>query len=381
MTLTAQQQAISIPDAEKLFVSLELSVSKWKAAISDGKRPAKIVTVEAGDIGGLLGKARKLAEKMGLGPTCPILVCQEAGRDGFWIHRQLCAEGVTSLVVDSSSIEVSRRMRRTKTDRLDALKLVQMLIRHDRGEKVWSVLRPPSVEQEDLRVLHRERATLVQEIQREANRIRSCLARHGINGLTMSERLPVDALRDWAGNPLPSYATAMLKRNLARYKVLKAQLRDVEQQQQQMLKTEGDGAETSSVAKAKMLMNLKGIGRHGSWLLAFEFFWRTFRNGREVGSAAGLTGSPYLSGNGGHDQGISKAGNPRIRGLAVELAWMWLRYQPQSALSQWFQRKWGNGTSRSRRVGIVALSRRLLIALWRYVDQGLVPEGASLKAA
>jgi len=381
MTQAAQQQAIATPDRNKLFVSLELSTSKWKAAVSDGRRAAKVFTCEAGDIGGLLSKARKLAAKMGLEATCPILMCQEAGRDGFWLHRQLCKEGVTSLVVDSSSIEVSRRLRHTKTDRLDALKLVQMLIRHDRGEKVWSVVRPPSVEQEDLRILHRERATLTKELQREANRIRSSLATHGIKGATISERLPVDALRDWAGNPLPTHEAARLKRELERFKVLKAQLRDVEQQQQQMLNAEGDGAAGSSIEKAKMLMNLKGIGRHGSWLLAFEFFWRTFHNGREVGSAAGLTGSPYLSGNGGHDQGISKAGNPRIRGLAVELAWMWLRYQPQSALSQWFQRKWGNGTSRSRRVGIVALARRLLISLWRYVDQGIVPEGVVMKAA
>jgi transposase len=364
-----------------------LSATSWKAALSDGRRQSpRVMTVKAGDIDGLVGVIEGARRKFGLPETCRKVVCQEAGRDGFWLHRRLEAAGMASLVVDSSSIEVNRRARRAKTDRLDVLKLVQMLMRHEQGEKVWSVVRVPTEEQEDARVVHREREMLLKECQRESNRIRSALAVHGLRvGSGSVENVAIDALRDAKGGQLPPNIRAKLRRDQERLKQLRRQLGAVEEVQEEALRntlsvnTPGVKSD-ESIEKARMLMNLKGIGQNGAWILAFEFFWRSFLNRKEVGGAAGITGTPYLSGAGGHDQGISKAGSPRIRALAVELSWLWLRYQRDSALSKWFQRKWGHGNSRSRRVGIVALARRLLIALWRYVETGVVPEGAVLKS-
>lgn len=377
MTKAAQQQITAVQDAaQALYASLELSSSSWKVAISDGTRTGRVVSVVGGDIEALLGQLEVARERFGLAKGCRVLVCQEAGRDGFWIHRALEKAGLESLVVDSSSIEVNRRARRAKTDRLDALRLLQMLMRHARGERVWSVLHVPAPEQEDARVLHRERQTLQKEIGREMNRIRSSLALFGIRVKTISEKLPVSALRAWDGTALPENKRAELTRELERLKLLKCQLRELDRVQNERLKGE---RECESMRKAAMLMQLVGIGRIGACILASEFFWRMFTNRREVGSAAGLTGVPYQSGTTGREQGISKAGSARIRALAVELAWLWLRYQPESALSKWFHRKWSVGTSRSRRVGIVALARRLLIDLWRYVEQGIVPDGAIMK--
>lgn len=384
MTQTTQQETSAVLKiGEVLFSALELSASSWKVAFSDGRTQSpRVLTVAAGNLEALQGVIATTLKKFRLPAKSQVLICQEAGRDGFWLHRLLTDAGMTSIVVDSSSIEVNRRARRAKTDRLDALKLLQMLMRHARGEKVWSVVRVPTVEEEDARVIHREREMLIRECQRESNRIRSALAVHGVKAQsTPMERVPLDALLAANGKPLPPNIRSRIQRDQERLAHLKRHLADIEQVQRAALKSESANAsEAKSIDKAKMLMNLKGIGPVGAWLLAFEFLWRTFSNGKEVGGAAGLTGTPFLSGSGGREQGISKAGSPRVRALMVELAWLWLRYQPASALSQWFQRKWGRGSARSRRVGIVALARRLLIALWRYAEQGVVPEGAMLKS-
>jgi transposase len=217
---------------------------------------------------------------------------------------------------------------------------------------------------------------LQKEIGQETNRIRSSLALFGVHVKKISEKLPLAALCTSDGKPLPENKLAELTRQVDRLRLVKSQLRELDRAQTERLKSE---RKSDSVRKAAMLMQLAGIGRIGACILASEFFWRTFANRREVGSAAGLTGVPYQSGTTGREQGISKAGNARIRALTVELAWLWLRYQPESALSQWFHRKWSTGTSRSRRVGIVALARRLLIDLWRYTEQGIVPDGAVMK--
>ena len=378
-----KQTTTAVPQpAPMLFASLELSAKTWKVALSDGARPGRVVCVPAREVDALLAVLEEARQRFHLPSEARTLVCQEAGRDGFWIHRQLERAGVESLVVDPSSIEVNRRARRAKTDRLDALKLLQMLIRHHRGERVWSVLRAPTAEQEDARRLHRERKTLQTEVTRESNRIRSALALFGI-GVERLGGLDVAALETRDGQRLPTNARAEMGRALERLQLARKQLGDLERRRRKELadvrrKNDGRRSMSPAMRKVLMLMALKGIGEQGAQTLAHEFFWRDFNNRREVGSAAGLTGTPYQSGASNRDQGISKAGNPRIRALMVDLAWLWLRFQPASDLSQWFQRRWATGPSRLRRVGIVAVARRLLIDLWRYVDQGVVPRGALL---
>ncbi len=382
MIQAAQRQSTAVaPVALVLYAALELSRLTWKVAFSDGTRPGRVVTIDAGDIAALAKAFKAAQQRFGLPDGCRILVCQESGRDGFWIHRHLKQAGVDSLVVDPASIEVNRRARRAKTDRLDALKLLQMLVRHERGERVWSVLRVPTPEQEDARRPHRERKTLQTEITRESNRIGSALALFGIS-LKSFRGLEIDKLRAWDGEPLPMNVRSELDRALERLRLAQRQLREIETRRRKELKearAQRNGSASSVPAcmhKILALMALRGIGEQGAQTLVHEFFWRQFNNRREVGSAAGLTGTPYQSGSSGRDQGISKAGNPRIRALMVDLAWLWLRYQPTSELSLWFQRRWAAGASRQRRVGVVALARRLLIDLWRYVQHGIVPEGA-----
>lgn len=382
MIQAAQRQSSTAvaPVAPVLYAALELSRRTWKVACSDGTRAGRVVTIDAGDMAALAKTFKVARERFGLPDGCRVLACQEAGRDGFWIHRHLGQAGVDTIVVDPASIEVNRRFRRAKTDRLDALKLLQMLVRHKRGERVWSVLRVPTPEQEDARRRHRERKTLLTEITRESNRIGSALALFGVS-LKSFRGLEIEKLSAWDGEPLPMNVRSELERALERLRLAQRQLRELETRRRKELKEarierNRSGSIPACMHKVIALMALRGIGEQGAQTLVHEFFWRQFNNRRELGSAAGLTGTPYQSGSSGRDQGISKAGNPRIRALMVELAWLWLRFQPKSELSLWFQRRWAVGASRQRRVGIVALARRLLIDLWRYVEQGIVPEGA-----
>jgi transposase len=282
---------------------------------------------------------------------------------------------VQNLIVDSASIEVSRRKRRAKTDRLDARKLLAMLIRHQLGEReVWSVVRVPSVEDEDARQLHRELEQLKKEVLQHRLRIDSLLVAQGLKlpiGQDFLPRLGLARLHD--GRPVPADLQARLHREYQRLGCAQAQLREVERARRKLVR-EG-GAER--LDKVRRRQSLRGIGVNGAWLLVMEFFgWRQFNSRKEVGGAGGLTGCPYDSGGSDHEQGISKTGNRRVRWMMVELAWCWLRFQPDSELSSWFQDKWGQGGKRQRKVGIVALARRLLIELWRFVEFGTVPEGA-----
>ena len=383
MHQAARKQVTAVGrSAAKLFASLELSAKTWKVALSDGARPARVVSVAAGDINGALKAFETARQRFELPAEARTLVCQEAGRDGFWIHRRLQREGVDSMVVDSASIEVNRRARRAKTDRLDAVKLLSMLVRHDGGERVWGVLRVPTAVEEDARRVQRERKTLQTEQTRESNRIRSGLALFGVQ-VAQVHKLDLATLRTHDGEPLPPNARAELEHALERLRLVRRQLRDLDSRRRRDLaaaseKRDEGAAVPPAMHKVLMLMALKGIGEQGAHTLVHEFFWRRFANRREVGSAAGLTGTPYQSGSSSRDQGISKAGNPRIRTLMVDLAWLWLRFQPHSALSRWFQRRWAAGPSRQRRVGIVAVARRLLVDLWRYLEQGVVPRGALL---
>ena len=363
-----------------LYLALELSEKGWKLALSNGMR-VREANVKKGDELEL-GKAIESARvKFNLPEKVRRVSCYEAGRDGFWIHRRLIAMGVENHVVDSSSIEVDRRQRRAKTDRIDAGKLLSQLVRYHRGEKqALRVVSVPKASDEDGRRPTRELERLKKERTQHTNRIRSLMALHGVNVPVGKNFLKAfEAARPKDVEQWPPALRAELVREFERLQLAEKQIVELEKSQLEMVKEKtSDGL----VAKVVSLMTLYGVGIKGGWVLGAEFFgWRKFKNRREVGSAAGLTPTPFASGYVGREQGISKAGNRRVRAVMVELAWCWLRYQPDSDLSHWYQEKFGKGASRSRRVGIVALARQLLVALWRFVEQGIVPGGARLKAA
>jgi len=373
MDTTFMRQAKQATDRQ-LFIAFELAQRHWRLAFGDGVGRARLVTLEAGDQVAVKEAIAKARIHFGLDEAAAVVSCYEAGRDGFWLHRWLLECGVENLIVDSGSIEVNRRQRRAKTDRLDALKLLSMLMRYMGGERrVWTVLHVPTAEQEDARRPHRERERLERERLAHSNRIRGLLMLHNIRvktigGAKWCQRLA--ALRVH----LPVQLWAELGRESERLRLVVEQLRALEAERAQSL-IQADPAREKTVK----LLELVSIGPTSAWVLAREVFWRTLRNRREVAHCAGLAPMPYASGESAHEQGISKAGNRRVRVLTVQLAWCWLRYQPQSALAQWFNVRFAGGGSRIRRIGIVALARRLLIALWRYVEYGVIPEGATLK--
>lgn len=360
-----------------LYMALELSDKKWKVGFGNGRRERQCM-VAAGDWAALHVQMAKAREKLGLAPDCRVMSCYEAGRDGFWIHRELVREGVENLVIDSASIEVNRRKRRTKTDGVDVGSLLRLLVRYDGGERrMMSVVRVPNVEEEDRRRLHRERQRLLKERGGHSARIKALLVAHGVrlelDGKFL-ERLE-EAVGGVSGYPLGADLKAELRREYERYRLVDEQARGLEREQKRRV----EQAQTGALRQVYQLMQLKGVGWQSSWLLVMELFgWREFRNRRELGACVGLTPTPYDSGESQREQGISKAGSRRVRSLMVELAWLWLRYQPASALSQWFARRFAHGGKRMRRIGIVALARKLLIALWRYLHHGVLPEGAVL---
>jgi transposase len=326
-----------------------------------------------------LGEAvAKAKARFGMPGGVPIVSCYEAGRDGFWLHRYLLHCGVANVVVDASSIEVNRRARRAKTDRVDVEQLLRLLIRYHHGEKrVWSVVHVPSVEEEDARRLHRELERLKKERTGHRNRIQALLVSQGVRLQPRHDLLErLEAARLWDGSALPPDLQAEVRREDARLRLVDEQIRALEAEQVRRL----EEAVTPGHQQIAHLMHLRGIGLTSAWVFIMEYFgWRQFHNRKEVAALAGLTPMPYASGDSSRDQGISKAGNRRIRTLMIQIAWGWLRYQPHSALSLWFNTRFALGGKRMRRIGIVALARRLLIALWRYVQSGAIPEGASLK--
>lgn len=366
--------------ASALYVACELSTTEWLLTMSpapDAKRHR--ARVRPGDCGALARVMADAKERFGLAAAAPVRSCHEAGRDGFWPHRLLTALGVTNLVVDSSSIEVSRRARHAKTDRLDGEKLLRLLLRHWGGEReMWHVVHVPSRETEDARHASRGLTTLQGERTRYRNRIHGLLALHGVRKLRLDARLPerLAAVLDWAGAPLPPGVQA---RVLETWRVLQS----IETERQRARRTERQQVRlTTRPARpaAQQLARLRGIAARSATVLADELFSRALRNRREVGALTGLVSAPYRSGTIARDQGIAPSGLPAVRRVAVEIAWAWLRYQPTSALAHWYHRRFGGGGAVTRRIGIVALARRVIIALWRYVDQGIVPEGALLKA-
>jgi transposase len=362
-----------------LFLAFELSEKTWKLGFTTGhgQKPRER-TMAARDLTRLRDEVAHAKSRFGLCATAPVVSCYEAGREGFWLHRFLQAHGITNQVVDSSSIEVNRRQRRAKSDGLDVRKLLGMLMRSHYGERhVWRVVHVPSVAAEDQRHLHRDLETLKQERASTTTRIQGLLSSQGIR-LTSLTKLPeqLDALRLWDGSPIPPGLRRRVLRVYAQHTFLSEQIAKLEAERRAMLHT----SEEAPIEKVRQLMHLRGIGINGSWLLVMEFFgWRAFKNRREVGGLAGVTPTPYHSGESAREQGITKAGNRHVRWMTMELAWSWVRYQPGSALSGWFRERFGGGGKRLRRIGIVAVARKLLIALWRFLETGELPEGAALK--
>jgi transposase len=368
------------PEPQYLYMSMELGEEKWKFGftIGLGQKP-RLREVAARDRAGVKQEIQLAKERFGLPPDGLVRSCYEAGRDGFWVHRFLSSLGVANLVVDSASIEINRRKCRAKTDKMDAWKLLTMLLRDYLGEtKVWSVVHVPSLEEEDHRQLHRELMALRAEQTHYTNQIKGLLASQGMVLPFRKNFLDqLETARLWDGSPLPAGLHTRLKRDLERYDLVKQQINQLEAEREELVRTSTDPA----VKQVRQLLQLQGIGMNSAWLFVMEFFsWRGFHNRREIGSLAGLTPTPYQSGESNREQGISKAGNRRIRTMAVEIAWSWLRYQPDSELSQWYQERFADGGKRARRIGIVALARRLLVDLWKYLERGEIPQGAFLKS-
>jgi transposase len=361
-----------------LYLALELGWTKWNLGMSTGiATPPRQRVIAARDTASLLAEIARAKERFRLPPEAPVVSCYEAGRDGFWLHRFLLAQGIDNQIVDSCSIEVNRRRRRAKSDGLDVGKLLTMLIRYQQGEKdACRIVRAPSVEDEDQRQLHREILALNIESTRHINRIKGLLAGCGIDvgvGHTLPELL--SRTRLWDDSPLPPELHQRLLREHARWELVKRQILDLESLRYRRIRQD----ETPHIDLVRRLMELRAIGAGSAWLFVREFFgWRKIRNRRELAALAGLTPTPYQSGDTEHEQGISKAGNHRMRWMLVEIAWSWLRYQPKSQLSLWYQRRFGQASARQRKTGIVALARKLLVALWKYLDCGEIPEGAEL---
>ncbi len=366
--------------ANTLCISFELGEGSWRLSFASSFGE-KIVRsgVRSRDLEGVVREIESAKGRLGLAPGCRVVSCYEAGRDGFWLHRFLTSYGVENLVVDSSSIEVSRRRRRAKTDRLDGESLLDLLLRHLAGsrKKVWSVVRVPTVEQEDRRHLHRELASAKRDRTRVTNRMKGLLANQGLT-LDLKKNVPgqLQALRQWDGTPLPAGLRARLAREWERVQFYAGLIERLEAERRELLREANDPV----IDKVLQLNSLRGIGVNSAWLYGMELFgWRELRNRREVGAIVGLAPTPHESGQQERERGMSKAGNRHVRAMAIEIAWGWLRFQPRSELSKWYQRRFGTGSKRVRKIGIVALARKLMVELWRYLETGVLPAGAELK--
>lgn len=370
-------------DLSAIFVSLELSRSKWlitSLSPGAGERMSKFV-VTGGDVPGLLACLAELQRKAKArtGSSFRVVSIQEAGLDGFWIHRILEREGIESYVVDPASIATSRRRRRAKTDKIDGEALVRALLAYKRGEpRVCAMLRVPTPEEEDCRRLVRERKALTNERVRHVNRVKGLLFGQGVSGyqpLNRDRRKRLEELVTGDGRPLPSALKAQISRELDRIELLIEQIKAVEKSRDDMMVA----AQTSSPAPA-LLLNLKGIGPQFAAVIWSEGLSRHFDNRRQVAAYAGLAPTPWQSGKVDRDQGVSKSGNPRLRTTLIQLAWLWLRHQPESALTAWFKERVTQNGGRQKNATIVALARKLLVAMWKYVTAGVIIEGAVLTA-
>jgi transposase len=360
-----------------LYVAFELGKKDWKLALTAGFGvEPRLRTVASGDLGAVERVLREGRVRFRLPARAQVVSCYEAGRDGFWIHRALLGMGVANRVVDSASIEVNRRARRAKTDRLDALKLVRMLVRVCGGERgVWSEVRVPTVAAEAARQVSRERTALTQDQTRRVNQMRGWLATWGARLPSRRRGAWWTTVCDWAGAALPAEVQARLARADARRQGLEAQIAELEAAQQAAVSA------APPVSAPRQLVRLKGVATTSASVLLDEgLLWRAFRNRRQMGGLLGLAPTPYDSGESQREQGMSRAGNARLQAVSIQLAWNWVRWQPPSALPQWYQAHFGKG-KRARRIGIVAVARKLVIALWRYATQGIVPTGAIVTVA
>ena len=339
--------AINNTKESVLYTAFELSNTKWKLAFSDGNK-FRLVSIESGDLPRLRIELENAKKRFKLDEDIRVVSCYEAGRDGFWLHRYLASRGIENLIVDSASIEVDRRKRRAKTDRIDATELAEFyangLMRYHGGEKkLWAIVRVPSVEDEDARNIGRERDVLKRERTSIRNRIKGLLIQQGLRVNNPSNKKflqELTSLRTWDGREVSSDLKARIEMEYKRLRLVEDQIGILEKEKKERLKEPN----TESLRKVNQLLLLRGIGSVSSWNFVMEFFgWREFNNRKEVGALAGLTPTPYDSGGSIHEQGISKAGNKRIRALSVEIAWAWLRFQPNSKLSHWYMKKFGHG--------------------------------------
>jgi transposase len=367
-----------------IFLSLELSRSTWlitSLSPGGGEKMSKH-SVRAGDIAGLLRRFAQLKEKAQArtGRNFPIITIQEAGLDGFWIHRVLLSEGIESHVVDPASIATSRRRRRAKTDKIDGETLVRTLLAYKRGEpRICAMVKAPTPDEEDSRRLCRERKVLIAERVLHVNRIKGLLFCQGISEyepLRRDRHEGLEELRTGDGRPLPQHLKAQVNREIDRLELLLKQIKAVEAERDALLV-----AAHTPLAVPAMLLNIRGIGPEFAAILWSEGLSRHFDNRRQVAAYAGLAPTPWQSGAVDREQGVSKAGNPRLRTTLIQLAWLWLRNQPHSALSLWFHERVSRNGGRRRKTTIVALARKLLVALWKYVTAGVVIEGAAMTAA
>lgn len=368
-----------------IFASLELSQSIWlitSLSPGGGEKMSKH-SVPAGDVAALLARFSELQQKAlkRTGKSFPIIVIQEAGLDGFWIHRVLQSEGIESHVVDPASIATSRRRRRAKTDRIDGEALLRALLAFKRGEpRVCAMVKAPTPEEEDRRRHCRERKVLIAERVRHVNRVKGLLFSQGVSGyepLRRDRRQRLDELTTGDGRPLPTHLKTQISRELDRLELLLGQIKAAEAERDALLAAQ---QAATPAPTGRMLLDLKGIGPEFAANLWLEGLFRHFDNRRQLASYAGLAPTPWQSGSVDREQGVSKAGNPRLRTTLIQLAWLWLRHQPQSALALWFKERVSRNGGRMKKTSIVALARKLLVALWKYVTAGVVIEGAVMKA-
>jgi transposase len=367
-----------------LYVAFELSKAKWQMAmaVGPGQKPRRI-WVEGGDVGRVREEIEKAKQRLCKGSEVRVVSCYEAGRDGFWLHRKLEESGVESLVVDAGSLRRRSGKRHRKTDRLDVLTLLADLMRWDGGDhSIWSVVRVPSEATEDLRRLERERRVLVKEQTGHRNRVRGLLASQGVllPAWRVLQREGPTCLRTWEVGALGEELSGQIARELQRIALTEKQLKELQSRRRALLEAKPP-AHAKTLENVERLAELRSIGEAGSWTLSTELYWRDFRNRKQVGGYVGLGGTPYSSGEMDRDLGIGKDGPSRLRAVLVEIAWAWLRFQPESKITLWFNRQYGPDSKRSRRRGIVAVARQIAVALWRYLKFGEIPEGARLKAA
>ena len=362
-----------------LLLAFELGQRVWKLGVTVGmgQRP-RIRQIPAGAVSAVVTEIEQAKKRLGVSSDAPVTSCYEAGRDGFWLHRYLVARGITNYGVDSSSIEVNRRARRAKTDRLDLAGLLSLLARYVLGDRrAWRVVRVPTVAEEDARHLPRTLEALTQDRSRLMSRLKSLLATQGVSLAIDAQFLNrLKAAHLWDGSPLPPGLQERMTRTWTQMQEVDGQIRDLKARRL----TRPEHLSPATSRALTQLLTMRAIGPIGASVLATEIFgWRCIRNRRELGALVGLVPAPYQSGETDYDQGITRAGNAHVRRVIVQLAWGWIRHQPDSALTHWYQQRFGAGGKRLRKIGIVALARKLLITLWRYLETGAVPAGAQLK--